>query len=500
MGPRQRSRPPVRARATADVTIANPGTAVFDGVTLSTGDRILLADQTTASQDGIYVFDTTGTAMVRSDDAPAGGEAAGWYIQVLEGTIHSDALFRVDANAGGATIGTDGWTLASFSGADTTRAAGAGLVDGAGLDLDVNPGDGVAVTADRVVAQVSTASGAQQFGGLVRTRSADGSAAGSADAGYLAVQTDDSTLGVNASNQLIAKAAGITATELATSVAGDGLAGGGGTALSVNVGAGIAISGDAVLVDTASSVTFLATTAWTFPNGTTAEGLFVTGAPVDANHVVNKTYVDNQVSGITWREPASVLEYLGTRTVAQIDALTPDGGHAVVAGDAGTPAAGTSDAVAVGDIVEFDGTSWKVIIANSGGFPPDETRAVVGYPVGETLFAPLTDGTDEGKIAQWDGTSLTPALVTPNDGDALLVNGENSVNENSAFVYDGSVPAGQWIQFSGAGQINAGTGMSKSANTLNVNAGTGTNSIEPSWPRPTTSKSSWRLRVLPQVV
>jgi len=153
------------------------------------------------------------------------------------------------------------------------------------------------------------------------------SAAGSADAGYLAVQTDDSTLGVNASNQLIAKAAGITATELATSVAGDGLAGGGGTALSVNVGAGIAISGDAVLVDTASSVTFLATTAWTFPNGTTAEGLFVTGAPVDANHVVNKTYVDNQVSGITWREPASVLEYLGTRTVAQIDAYRDDQGR-----------------------------------------------------------------------------------------------------------------------------------------------------------------------------
>ena len=46
---------------------------------------------------------------------------------------------------------------------------------------------------------------------------------------------DDSTLALS-SNQLIIKNGGVTATQLATSVAGDGLDGGGGTALSVNLG------------------------------------------------------------------------------------------------------------------------------------------------------------------------------------------------------------------------------------------------------------------------
>ena len=46
---------------------------------------------------------------------------------------------------------------------------------------------------------------------------------------------DDSTLALS-SNELIIKNSGVTATQLATSVAGDGLDGGGGTALSVNLG------------------------------------------------------------------------------------------------------------------------------------------------------------------------------------------------------------------------------------------------------------------------
>jgi len=69
----------------------------------------------------------------------------------------------------------------------------------------VTEGDGIDVTANKVSADVATATVAQQFGGLVKNRSADGSGAAAADAGNIAVQTDNITLEVNASNQVAIK-------------------------------------------------------------------------------------------------------------------------------------------------------------------------------------------------------------------------------------------------------------------------------------------------------
>lgn len=198
--------------------------------------------------------------------------------------------------------------------------------------------------------------------------------------------------------------------------------------------------------------------------GWNQSGIQLTGLDANSNKITsvatctasddaaNKAYVDNVVSGIQWLEPVDVgatSGYIGTRTILEIDALTPGTGDAVVAGTAGTPSAPTSDLLAIGDIAEFDGTGWQKIIANSGGFPPDGTRGVVSTTA--TLYSPMTDGTDDGKIGTWDGTSLTPGLYTPSDGDALLCNADNAVDENKQFVFDGAVPTGTWIQFGGTG-------------------------------------------------
>ena len=155
-------------------------------------------------------------------------------------------------------------------------------------------------------------------------------------------------------------------------------------------------------------------------------------------------------SGTSWKEPVDVKGYLGTRTVAEIDLLTPTVGQSVIAGSAGTPAAGASDLLAVGDVAEFDGTDWKKILGAVGGFPPAGTRALVDTdPV--TLYSPLVDGTDEGKCVEWDGTSLAPsASASPEDGYAVLVKGEGSVNENKQYIFDGIVPTGVWVQFGGS--------------------------------------------------
>jgi hypothetical protein len=67
-------------------------------------------------------------------------------------------------------------------------------------------GNGIDVTGGKVSTDVATATAAGQYGGLVNTRTSDGTGAAGADAGFNAVQTDDSTLEVNASNQVAIKA------------------------------------------------------------------------------------------------------------------------------------------------------------------------------------------------------------------------------------------------------------------------------------------------------
>jgi hypothetical protein len=113
-------KPSVRVASTANVTVSNPGTAVFDGVTLSNGDRILLKNQTTASENGIYTFTASGTAMVRGTDADSSAEVnSGMAVFVEEGTANADKGYLLTTN-NPITLGTTSLTFTQFSGAGGT--------------------------------------------------------------------------------------------------------------------------------------------------------------------------------------------------------------------------------------------------------------------------------------------------------------------------------------------------------------------------------------------
>jgi hypothetical protein len=123
----------------ANVTLP-PGGASFtlDGVTTANGDRVLLKDQTTPAQNGIYVVSGIGTAAVltRSADADSSAEVTpGMFTFVEQGTVNADSGWVLTTDAP-ITLGTTGLAFAQFSGAGSIT-AGAGLTK-TGNSLAVN--------------------------------------------------------------------------------------------------------------------------------------------------------------------------------------------------------------------------------------------------------------------------------------------------------------------------------------------------------------------------
>ena len=101
--------------STANLTLS--GEQTIDGVTTSTS-RILVKDQSTASQNGIYV--TASGSWARSTDMDNWLEVPGAFVFVEQGTAQADAGFVCTADGGG-TIGSTAmpWTQFSGSGAFT---------------------------------------------------------------------------------------------------------------------------------------------------------------------------------------------------------------------------------------------------------------------------------------------------------------------------------------------------------------------------------------------
>lgn len=99
------------------------GLLTVDGITLAAGDRVLVKNQTTASENGIYVAAVG--AWTRSTDMDNWSEVPGAYTFIETGATQSDTGWVCTSNAGG-TIGVTAMTWAQFSGAGTYT-AGTGL-------------------------------------------------------------------------------------------------------------------------------------------------------------------------------------------------------------------------------------------------------------------------------------------------------------------------------------------------------------------------------------
>lgn len=116
---------PVRVATTANgaLTTAYANGQTIDGVALTTGMRILIKDQTTGSENGIYTVNATG-APTRATDADSTAELQSATVYVVAGTTNADKAFTQTAND--PVVGTTALVWAQVGGG-TTYTAGNGI-------------------------------------------------------------------------------------------------------------------------------------------------------------------------------------------------------------------------------------------------------------------------------------------------------------------------------------------------------------------------------------
>ena len=145
------------AATTANITIStalNSGDTL-DGVTLADNDRVLVKDQNTSSQNGIYVV---GSSPAKKKKKADGADAAGIFTFVEQGTVNADNGFVCTSNKGSAVTGTNNLTFAQFSGAGQVT-AGDGLdKSGNTLSLDIKSNGGLVIESTEIAVDLAASS------------------------------------------------------------------------------------------------------------------------------------------------------------------------------------------------------------------------------------------------------------------------------------------------------------------------------------------------------
>lgn len=149
--------------------------------------------------------------------------------------------------------------------------------------------------------------------------------------------------------------------------------------------------------------------------------------PTVSTDAATKGYVDNAMNGQMWRDPVRTLNTTSTSLPTGASYIYDGVTHAN------------------GDRVLF------IALTN----PSENHRVYVLSGVGSSIVFTL----------ETDGQAGTGA---PTDGDALYVQ-EGTASGDTQWNYNGTA----FVQFSGAGQIQAGVGLTKTGNVLDVNLGAG---------------------------
>lgn len=103
-----------RAASTANLNLAAPG-ATIDGVSMTSGDRLLTKNQTSVPENGIYIWNGAATPATRASDFSTFAEAEAAVVTVSEGTSNAGTTWRQTQVNG--VIGTNDIIFTAFGSA-----------------------------------------------------------------------------------------------------------------------------------------------------------------------------------------------------------------------------------------------------------------------------------------------------------------------------------------------------------------------------------------------
>ena len=303
---------PVRVATTQNGTLSTAYASgqTVDGVLLSSGDRILLKNQTTGTENGVYVGQLSGSPQ-RAEDIQSGDSAVSHAVFVSEGTVNADNGFVCTNDTGSGVVGTDALVFVQFSGAGQIIAGDALSKTGNTLDVKVDDST-IEVNSDALRVKDAGITNSKLANSSLTLTAGNGLAStletiplGSS--GTLSVNVDDSSIEIS-TDALQVKALGITDAMLAGSisnskltnssldvVAGTGIST---TAQSISLGGSSTLSVDfseVVRTSTSQSIAGVKTFSDTTNSTSTLTGAIITVGGVG---VAQDIYAGGLVSGL----------------------------------------------------------------------------------------------------------------------------------------------------------------------------------------------------------
>ena len=121
--------------ANIDLTADLQNGDTIDGVTLVTGDRVLVKDQSTASQNGLYTVVSSGTAS-RDTQFNTIDELSGQMIVVNQGTANDNKIFLCTTN-NTASLGSDSITYNIITPSNVGTVTSVGVADSGSSEFTV---------------------------------------------------------------------------------------------------------------------------------------------------------------------------------------------------------------------------------------------------------------------------------------------------------------------------------------------------------------------------
>ena len=162
----------VKVATTANITLS--GTQTIDGVAISADQRVLVKNQSTGSENGIYLCKSG--AWERSADMNAAGEFSGAAVFVQEGTANGDTGY-VCTNDGNVTVGTTAITFVQFTGAG--QLSGGDGIDITGSTISVNVDDSsIEISSDALQVKAAGITNAMLAGSIANAKLANSTISG----------------------------------------------------------------------------------------------------------------------------------------------------------------------------------------------------------------------------------------------------------------------------------------------------------------------------------